>query len=146
MSIWFKNYSLEDINRRGKKTMVEYLDICFTNITPKTITATMPVDHRTIQPQGLLHGGASVTLAETIGSTASNLCVDPEKFSCVGLSISANHIRSTTDGTVTGIAKPLHLGRSTHVWEIDILNDEKKLVSTSRLTMAVLQRPQTSLK
>jgi len=138
--IWFQEVPLEAVNQRGQKTMVAYLDIRFTAITPDSLTATMPVDSRTVQPLGLLHGGASVALAETIGSTAANLCVDPEKFYCVGLDIHSNHLRSVRSGTVSGTATPIHLGRSTQVWEIRIVNEEQKLVNISRLTMAVLSR------
>lgn len=140
MAIWFKNYSLDEINQRGKSTMVEHLGIVFTAVTADSLTATMPVDHRTKQPAGLLHGGASVSLAETIGSTAANLCVDPEKFLCVGIEVNANHIRSITEGVVTGTARPIHLGRTTQVWEIRITNEGGKLVNISRLTMAVLEK------
>ena len=138
MSIWHKKYTLAEVNRRGKGTMVEHVGIVFTEMTPDSLTATMPVDHRTKQPVGLLHGGASVVLAETIGSTAANLCVDSKKFLCVGMEINANHIRSVAEGMVTGTAKPVHLGRATQVWEIRIMNQDKKLVCISRLTMAVL--------
>ena len=99
----------------------------------------MPVDHRTKQAYGMLHGGASVTLAETIGSIASVMIVDPEKFYCVGLEINANHIRSARDGWITGIARPLHIGNSTHVWDIKMENDQGKITCVSRLTVAVLK-------
>lgn len=138
MSIWHHPYSLDEINARGKQTMVEYLDIRFTEITANSLKATMPVDHRTVQPLGLLHGGASVSLAETIGSTAANLCVDPAKNYCVGLDINANHLRSVREGLVTGIATPIHLGRSTQVWEIKIFDSQNKLASIHRLTMMVM--------
>lgn len=118
--------------------MLEHLGIVFTKVTEDSLIATLPVDHRTKQPIGLLHGGASVVLAETIGSTAANLCVDPKKFYCVGLDINANHLRAVREGTVTGTAKPLHLGKTTHVWEIKITDESEKLVCISRLTMAVL--------
>lgn len=140
MPLWFKNYSLEEINGRGKKTMVEYLDIRFIAIDAESLTATMPVDHRTVQPLKLLHGGASVALAETIGSTAANLALDPEKRYAVGIEINANHIRSASRGRVTGVGKPLHLGGSTQVWEIRMTDETQKLISVSRLTMAVLER------
>ena len=120
--------------------MVSYLDIQFTAIDSESLTATMPVDHRTKQPLGLLHGGASVALAETIGSTAANLILDPTKQIAVGLDINANHLRSVSGGNVTGVGKPLHLGRSTQVWEIRIFDEAQKLVSISRLTMAILDK------
>jgi len=100
----------------------------------------MPVDHRTHQPLGLLHGGASVTLAETLGSMAATLCVDETKQFCVGLEINANHIRSLKEGFVKGIAKPIHIGKKTHVWEIRITTPNDDLVCVSRITMAVLDK------
>ena len=100
----------------------------------------MPVDERTRQPYGILHGGASCLLAETVGSHASSLCIDMEKQYCVGLEINANHIRSVSEGFVYGTAKPMHLGRSTHVWEIMIRNEEGKTVCISRLTMMVKEQ------
>lgn len=140
MAIWFKNFSLKDVNARGANTMVSYLDICFTEIGKESLTATMPVDHRTKQPLGLLHGGALVTLAETVGSTAANLVLDPFKQYAVGLDINANHVHSMREGIATGVAGPLHIGRSTQVWGIRISNEEGKLVSIARLTMAVLDK------
>jgi 1,4-dihydroxy-2-naphthoyl-CoA hydrolase len=100
----------------------------------------MPVDARTIQPMGILHGGASVLLAESVGSVAATLCVDPQKFYCVGLDINANHIRSARSGWVTGTARAIHVGRTTQVWEIRITDEADKLVCLSRLTMAVIAR------
>lgn len=138
MSIWFQKHTLEEVNARGKGTMVEHLDIRFTAITDHSLTATMPVDHRTKQPIGLLHGGASVALAETIGSVAANYCVDSDHHYCVGLEINSNHLRSVRSGTVTGVATPIHLGRTTQVWDIRITNEKNELVNISRLTMAVL--------
>ena len=120
--------------------MIENLGIEFLEIGDDYIKARMPVDHRTIQPFGLLHGGASVALAETLGSVAANLCVDRERKMCVGLEINANHIRPVTNGFVYGIARPIHIGASTQLWEIRIHNDEEKLVSISRLTMAILDK------
>lgn len=140
MGIWFTKPTVKKINDLSKKTMVEHLDIQFVEIGKDFLAATMPVDHRTKQPLGLLHGGASVVLAETLGSTASMYCIDPEKFIAVGIEINANHIRPIKNGRVTGIVKPVHLGRSTHIWSIEIFNDQKKLVNISRLTMAVLEK------
>lgn len=100
----------------------------------------MPVDHRTRQPYGLLHGGASCVLAETIGSFASAMVIDPARFQCVGLEINANHVHSATDGYVTGVATPLHLGKATHVWDIKIYNDNGKMVCVSRLTLAIIEK------
>lgn len=120
--------------------MVEHLGIVITELGNHFLKGTMPVDQRTIQPMGILHGGASVALAETLGSLAANLVVDKDKKYCVGLDINANHIRPAKQGVVTGTAKPLHLGSSTQVWSIEIVNEENKMVCISRLTMAVLDR------
>lgn len=118
--------------------MVEYIGITITELGEDFIRGTMPVDHRTQQPMGLLHGGASAALAETLGSLAANLVVDNQKQYCVGLDINANHIRSARSGIVTGTARPFHLGRTTQVWSIEIVDEQNKLVCVSRLTMAVL--------
>ena len=107
------------------------------------LKARMPVDHRTKQPYGLLHGGASCVLAETIGSLASAMVVDHSKFVCVGLEINANHVRSARQGFVTGVASPLHLGTNTHVWDIKIYDELEKLVCVSRLTVAVIPRKES---
>lgn len=139
--IWFeKEIRLEDLDPLGKGTMGEYLGIVWTEIGSDFLKARMPVNERTKQPYGLLHGGASVTLAETIGSVASALVVDHNKFYCVGLEINANHIRSAREGFVTGSASPFHLGKSTHVWDIRITDQEEKLVCVSRLTVAIIPR------
>jgi 1,4-dihydroxy-2-naphthoyl-CoA hydrolase len=142
-AIWFGGVLGEALvramNERGRGTMSEYLGIVFTEAGDDWIKGTMPVDHRTKQPAGILHGGASVVLAETLGSTAANLGVDRAKQYCVGLDINANHVRSCKDGTVEGVARPLHIGKTTHVWEIRI-SQAGKLVCVSRLTMAVLDR------
>jgi 1,4-dihydroxy-2-naphthoyl-CoA hydrolase len=141
MTLWFhKSVPLEALTTSGIGTMGEHIGIVFTGIGDDWLEATMPVDHRTKQPAGLLHGGASVALAETLGSVASFLCVDPAKRVCVGLEINANHLRSVTEGTVTGRATPLHIGSTTHVWEIKIRNEAGKLVCVSRITMAILEK------
>lgn len=140
MSIWFKPYTIEEVQQRGKATMVEHIGIVITELGENFLKGTMPVDHRTVQPMGILHGGASAALAETLGSLAANLVVDSSKKYCVGLDINANHLRAAKKGLVTGIAKPLHLGSSTQVWSIEIFDEENKLVCISRLTMAVLER------
>ena len=132
--------SIDSLNAMGKGNMVEHLGIEFTEINTDGLTARMPVDHRTNQPMGLLHGGASVVLAETVGSVASQLCVDTEKYYCVGLYINANHLKAVTHGFVYGMAKALHIGRRTHVWEIRIVNEKQQLVCISRLTMAVVEK------
>jgi 1,4-dihydroxy-2-naphthoyl-CoA hydrolase len=139
--IWFNDQlSLEDLATLGKGTMGEYIGIEFTEVGETYIKATMPVDHRTIQPYGLLHGGASCVLAETLGSIASALVIDQRKFICVGLEINANHIRSARSGLVTARATPLHLGKTTHVWDIRITDAQDQLVCVSRLTVAILEK------
>lgn len=131
--------SLDILNESSKNTMVEHLGIIYTGLTQDYISAKMPVDHRTHQPHGLLHGGASVVLAETLGSVAANLSVNQEKYSCVGLEINSNHIRSIRNGWVYGTAKPIHIGKTTQIWEIRINNEQGQLVNISRLTLAVLK-------
>jgi 1,4-dihydroxy-2-naphthoyl-CoA hydrolase len=140
MAIWFNQPALEEINALGQGTMVEYLQIKFTEIGDDYLVATMPVNQRTKQPLGLLHGGASAALAETLGSIASILCLDQEKYYAVGLVINSNHMRAVREGVVTGYTRPVHLGRTTHVWDIEIFNQDKKLVNVTRLTMAVLNK------
>jgi len=140
MSIWRQKATVQDLNRLSDKTMVSQIGIEFTEIGEDYICAKMPVDHRTCQPDKLLHGGASVALAETLGSVAANLCVDRSKKICVGLDINANHVRSVHTGYVNGITKPLHLGASTQIWEIRITNEKDSLICIARLTMAVLSR------
>ncbi|HLY72438.1 MAG TPA: hotdog fold thioesterase [Puia sp.] len=141
MSIWFhENINVDQIQSFGKNTMIEHIGIEFIEIGENYIKAKMPVDHRTVQTYGLLHGGASMTLAETIGSISSALVIDREKYYCVGLEINANHIRSATKGFVIGTALPLHVGNLTHVWEIKIHDEEEKLLCISRLTVAILKR------
>lgn len=140
MSIWFKqNLQVSDLHPLGKNTMGEHLGMVFTEVGADYLKATMPVDHRTKQPYGLLHGGASVALAETLGSVGAALVVDHAKFICVGQEINANHLRSVRDGLVTGIAKPIHIGASSQVWETRIYDEREKLVCISRLTVAVLK-------
>jgi 1,4-dihydroxy-2-naphthoyl-CoA hydrolase len=139
--IWFKkDLKVEDFTQWNKSTMAEHLDIRYTEIGDDFLKGTMPVDDRTKQPYGLLHGGASVVLAETLGSVASALVVDHEKKMCVGLEINANHLRSARSGLVTGTCKPIHIGGSTHVWDIRITDENNKLICISRLTVAVLDR------
>lgn len=135
--------TLEQLNRLSRGTLIEQLGIEFTALGDLQLSGRMPVDARTHQPYGLLHGGASVALAETLGSTGGNLCLDPATSMAVGLEISANHIRAVHSGWVTGTARPHHLGRSTQVWEIRIENEAGKLVCISRLTLAVVPRSQT---
>lgn len=140
-TIWHsKNISLDTLNEFSNGTMAEHLGMEFTEIGPDYLKLMMPVDHRTKQPYGLLHGGASVALAETVGSMASALIIDPEQQICVGMEISANHLRGVKSGYVHACAKPLHIGATSHVWDIRITNDEHKLVCVSRLTMAILAK------
>lgn len=143
-SIWFKPITLEEVNRRGAGTMVEHLGIRFTQIGADYIVATMPVDETTKQPLGRLHGGASLALAETVGSTAANLCLDFESAFCVGMEINANHLRPVKDGKVSARAEPIHLGRTSQVWSIRITDDRGRLICVSRLTMAVVRRDEAA--
>ncbi len=138
--IWFSEFGPEQLNDRPKNHMGAFLDIKFTQVDEDSLTATMPVDERTHQPAGILHGGASVVLAETLGSVASYMCIDPEKHQAVGLEINANHLRPVKSGLVTGICKPLHIGAKTHVWEIKIYNDKGKMNCISRLTVAIIKK------
>jgi len=132
--------TVEMLNNMNKNTIVEHIGIEYTDMGEDFIAAKMPVDKRTHQPMGLLHGGASVVLAETLGSVAAAMCINNDKQYCVGLEINANHIRGVRAGYVYGITKPLHIGRKTQVWEIKITNDAGKLVCVSRITMAVLDK------
>jgi len=140
MTIWKSPKSVEQLNAGRRGTLMEHLGIEITEIGADFIRGTMPVDGRTRQPYGLLHGGASVALAETLGSMGAALCVDPEGYDCVGQEINANHVRSVRSGFVTGTARPLHVGGRSQIWMIDIVNEAGKLVCTSRLTVAVLRR------
>jgi 1,4-dihydroxy-2-naphthoyl-CoA hydrolase len=140
-SVWFnENPTPADMNKLGEGTMGDFLGMIFTEIGPDFIKGTMPVDERTRQPYGLLHGGASAAFAETLGSVASTLVIDHSRYYCVGLEINANHVRSASKGVVTGICKAVHLGRTTHVWDIRIFDEREKLVCISRLTVAIIQR------
>lgn len=138
MSIWFQKISTVDLTGIFANTMAEFLKLEWVEIGDDFLKLSMPVDNSTRQPYGFLHGGASCVLAETIGSAGSALVIDREKYYCVGLEINANHLRSVKDGKVTATAKPLHLGKSTHVWDIKIHDDNAKLVCVSRLTVAIL--------
>jgi 1,4-dihydroxy-2-naphthoyl-CoA hydrolase len=139
--MWFyKNLTVELLNARVKDTMGAHIGLEWVEIGDDFLRMRMPVNDKTKQPFGILHGGASCALAESIGSMASYLTLDPEKFYCVGLEINANHIRSVRDGYVTATCRPLHIGRKTHVWDIRIESDEQKLVCVSRLTVAILEK------
>lgn len=138
-AIWHFRPTLEQLNQTSHH-MVGHIGIEFTEIGDDFITARMPVDPRTHQPAGLLHGGASVTLAETLGSTGAFMCVDPALYHVVGLEINANHVRGVREGWVTGTARPLHRGKATQLWEIKITDAAGKLVCVSRITLAVLEK------
>jgi 1,4-dihydroxy-2-naphthoyl-CoA hydrolase len=140
MSIWRSLQTVADLNANAGGTLVANLGILFTEIGDDFVRGTMPVDARTIQPYALLHGGASVALAETLGSTGAAMCVDAAEYQVVGQEINANHVRAARSGLVTGTARAVHLGGRTHVWSIEILNDAHKLVCISRITMAVIKR------
>jgi 1,4-dihydroxy-2-naphthoyl-CoA hydrolase len=140
MSAFNSGITIEILNKWSANTMVAHLGIEFTAIGSDFLEAKMPVDHRTHQPLGLLHGGASVTLAETLGSAAATCCVDSATQYCVGLDINANHIKSIKSGYVSGVAKPIHIGKRTQVWEIKIFNEQKELICISRITMAVIDK------
>ena len=142
MSIWFASPTLEDANRRMQPVLGGHLGIRFTEFGPDFLRGTMPVEARTHQPMGILHGGASVVLAETLGSVAANYAVDPAKFYCVGQEINANHIRPVSSGQVTGTARALHLGGRSQVWGIEVRDEKDRLVCVSRLTIAVVDRSQ----
>jgi 1,4-dihydroxy-2-naphthoyl-CoA hydrolase len=147
LSMFRPDITIEHIKTMSEHTMVDHLGIEYLELGKDFIRARMPVDHRTVQPLRMLHGGASVALAETLGSFAANITVDIEKQYCVGLEINANHIKSVSGGYVYGITKPIHIGKNTQVWEIRISNEEGELVCISRITMAVLNRvqpPETS--
>ena len=143
MGLWLTPPDLERLNASSKNTIVELLNITFDAFDDDSMTASMVVDHRTHQPFGLLHGGASVVLAESLGSMASYLCVDTNKFYCVGLEVNANHLRAVRSGRVTAVARPVHIGRTTHVWDIRLTDDNGKLNCISRLTIAVVPLGET---
>lgn len=140
MKIWLSEIDLNSIAHESKNTLIEHVGIEFIEIGDDYLRARMPVDHRTKQPYGIMHGGASCVLAETIGSMAAYFCIDSTKYYCVGLDIATNHIRMVREGYVIGTAKPIHLGRSTQVWNIEIINEQKQLVSVNRLTLMVLKK------
>lgn len=140
MRVFKTEVSLQSLNKMTANSMLQHLGIVFTKVEDGTIEAQMPVDHRTHQPFGILHGGASVALAETLGSVAAMCCLDPSSQYCVGLDINANHIKSVRSGFVTGKVKPIHVGKKTHVWEINIFTEQNELVCVSRITMAILEK------
>ena len=138
--IWNKMVDLSTVNKMSKN-MISLLDIQFSEITEDSLSATMPVDNRTQQPYGILHGGASVVLAETIGSVASHLVIGENDFLPVGLEVNANHLRPVFEGRVTAKCTAIHVGKKSHVWDIKISNSEDKLVCVSRLTIAIIEKP-----
>ena len=140
MGIFKTNPTLADLNALAHNTIAGQLGIQFTVVADDRLEATMPVDNRTRQPMGLLHGGASVTLAETLGSVAAMLCIDTKTQFCVGLEINANHIRGVKDGVITGVTRPIHIGKKTQVWEIRITTAADELVCISRITIAILDK------
>ena len=140
MKIWFQAYTLEELNQRSAGTLAELLGIKFTAMSDNELTAIMPVQDKIKQPLGIVHGGANVVLAETVASTAANAVVDLSLVYCVGLEINANHLRPVADGVLTAITKPIHLGRTTQIWLIDIFNADGKQTCVSRMTAAVVKR------
>jgi 1,4-dihydroxy-2-naphthoyl-CoA hydrolase len=140
MTLWKTQTTLDELKVRSKNTLADHLGIEYLEIGDDYLKAKMPVDYRTRQPAGLLHGGASVVLAETLGSIAAGLCINREKKEIVGLEINANHIRPVNDGWVTGVTKPIHIGNITQIWEIKIYNEQNKLICISRLTVANIDK------
>ncbi len=142
MSIWFRQPTLEQLNALSANTLVSHLDMRFIEIGDDFLRGTMPVDARTHQPYGVLHGGASVALAETLASTAASCCVDPARYLCLGQEINANHLRAVTSGLVTGTTRPYHIGARSQVWGIEIRDAAGHLSCISRITMATVERRQ----
>jgi 1,4-dihydroxy-2-naphthoyl-CoA hydrolase len=140
MPIWFQPFTLDDLNRRSAHTLADFLNIEFTIIGDDTLTATMPADARSKQPLGIVHGGANVVLAETIASTAANCVVDLAQFYCVGLEINANHLKPVREGLITAVTRPIHIGRTTQVWHVELFNMDGKISCISRMTAAVIPR------
>lgn len=138
--IWFRKFDLGEINNRFDRYMTQHLGIQAVEIRENALVATMPITDKVRQPLGILHGGASVVLAESIGSTASNLIVDSTKYVGVGLEINANHVRSAREGTVKAICTAVHIGRTTHVWDIKIYDDQERLLCISRHTVAIVEK------
>ena len=140
-NIWFKKeINLSELNRQNQKTMLEHLDITLDEVGEDFLSGSMPIDHRTIQPFKILHGGASCVLAESLGSIAANMVIDHSKFRAVGQSLQASHLRPGLKGRIHGSASPLHLGRKSQVWKIDLFNEDKKAVCHVTLTMAIIEK------
>lgn len=144
--IWVFPLTLEEINKRCERSLSGRLGIRFTGVGNNFLTASMPVDETTMQPMGILHGGASAALAETVGSAAANYCIDQNTYAAVGLDLNINHIRPVASGIVKATARPFHLGKTTQVWEIRLEDEEENLIAISRLTMAVILKKNPSLK
>lgn len=143
MAIWYKNdYTLKELNDLGNNTMAQALGMEFIEIGEDYLKLQMPVNRHTHQPYGILHGGASAALAETVGSVASSMCINNEKQICVGMEINCNHVRPKRDGNIIATALPLHLGATSHIWDIRITDENNKLICISRLTMAILKKRQ----
>jgi 1,4-dihydroxy-2-naphthoyl-CoA hydrolase len=140
MAIWFSPTTPEALNLRGAHTLADFLNIQFIHVGEDTLIATMPANDRCKQPLGIVHGGANVVLAETVASTAANAVVDLTHFYCVGLEINANHLRPVSQGLITATTRPIHIGRTTHVWHIELANEEGKLTCISRMTASVIAR------
>lgn len=140
MGIWFRQFTVDELNQRSANTLADFLGIQFTAVSDNSLTAIMTVTDRIKQPLGIVHGGANVVLAETVASTAANVAVDSERFYCVGLEINANHIRSVREGVVTAVTRPVHIGRTTQVWLVDIYNEAGKQTCVSRMTASVIAR------
>ncbi len=143
MAIWFDGFPIDLVNERNRSCLPGLLGIEFLSTTDDSVTARMPVDARTHQPAGMVHGGASVALAETLASWGATFVVDRKLKHCVGLEINANHVRAVSTGHVLGTARPIHVGRSTQIWEVRIVDEQGKLVCVSRVTMAVLDKAST---
>lgn len=140
MSVWQRSVDLDYLNKLCSNTLVSHLGIVLTKWGDDFLEGTMPVDSRTVQPHRLLHGGASCVLAESLGSIAATLCIDPNEYMAVGQHIEATHIKSATKGLVTGRAKAIHVGKSSQIWKIEIFNDEGKLICDSKIIMANVKR------
>lgn len=142
--IWKQSaVNIEQLNQQCKNTLAEVLEISFLELGDDFLKASMPVNKKTHQPYGLLHGGASAALAETVGSVASWLCIDPEKQVCVGMEINCNHLKAKRSGVIVAAASPLHIGATTHVWDVKIRDEKENLICVSRLTVAVLRNRHT---
>lgn len=140
MSIWFNGFPIEEVTKRNNTCLPGHIGIEILEAGDDYLKGRMPVDQRTRQPYGILHGGASVVLSETLASVAAAFVADPEKFQCVGQEINANHVRPAMEGWVYGVARPLHIGRTSQVWDVRISNEQDKLVCVSRVTMGVVPR------